>query len=42
VPLPPGIETVVVTINAPLYPTGGLRRGQIKFKPAPKALVSAD
>lgn len=40
-PLPAGLETVVVTIDAPLYPNGELRRGQIKFQPSPKALVSA-
>lgn len=37
--LPVGVETVTITINAPLYPNGDLRRGQVKFTPDAKALT---
>lgn len=40
--LPAGLDTVTVTIDAPLYPNGQARKGQIRFTPAPAALVSAD
>lgn len=37
--LPVGIETVTVTINAPLYPNGDLRQGRVKFTPDAKSLT---